>query len=118
MLIDLDETLDRYQVSQSTIQRAITSGTLTKHPHPASKKRYRLSTSQLDQHYSRRAEPTPAPPAEDDNELRPVRREEPVEMFLPAGMAERLVPTPQQLEAALHLALHPQRRLPRLIRRR
>lgn len=122
MLIDLNTAVATYDASRTTIMRRIKQGDLTKHPAPDTRTAFRLDTTQLDRHFARRDQaPTPALPQIDEERATVQSEAEAVELrqdvpaqFLPRGMAERLVPPPHQLRAAMQRALDAPR-LPRLI---
>lgn len=125
MLIDLNTAVATYDASRTTIMRRIKQGDLTKHPAPDTHTAFRLDTTQLDRHFARRDQvPTPAVPQFDEERATDRSQAEAVELrrdvpalFLPRGMAERLVPPPHQLRAAMQRAFDAPR-LPRLIARR
>jgi len=109
MLIRVADAVKRYHVSRSTIMRRIDNGTLTKHTAPDSTK-LMLNIDQLDRLFTQRTPRT-------TTESKEPSRDAVIEPVLPSGMAQRLVPHPNELHAAAYRAMHAPR-LPRLWARR
>ena len=124
MLIDLNTAVARYEVSRTTIMRRIKHGDLTRHPDRDGNSGFRLDTTQLGRLFPLREPGSASPMGTHGQESRTESVAEHVEPkrsvhaeFLPRGMAERLVPSPMQLEAAMQQALAAPK-LPRLVARR